>query len=709
MAGTKGISTSIELYDRISAPIYKMLSALDNLTSAFEDVETSMDGTFDRSNIDSARQAIDEAANDLNQVGNEIDENERKQDEFNDSVREGASATDGLMGKVMGLVGAYMGLQAVGKLVEMSDEFTQTTARIGMMNDAFNELNGTETETSEMMDLIYRAAQDARGSFGDMADVVARFGNNARDAFANQEEVVAFANLIQKQMTIAGAGTVEASNAMLQLSQALGSGTLRGDELNSIFEQAPNLIQSIADYMEIPIGSIREMAQEGELSAQVVKDAIFAATDEINAQFNAMPMTWGQIWTSMKNMALMQFQPVLNKISEMAQDEDIQGFTRGLMRSLATVAIILANIVGLVANVSAFFARNWTTISPIVMGVVFALLTYLAVLTWVTIQNKLHAISEAVKAAAQTMSTGATFAATAAQHGFNAALLACPLTWIILLIIALVGILIALSGWIAKTTGIAQSGIGIVTGALAVAVAFIGNLFVGIVNFAIDIFVVLWNFIGSFANFFANVFTDPIGAVARLFFDLVDGVLGLLETLARGIDAVFGSNLAGAVNGWRKGLSGWVDDKFGKGVEVFEKVDASSMHLGRFEYGNAWEKGAAFGDGLASKFGGIGWDTSKDIYEGYDCEVGQLPSNVAETAENTGKTANALDITNEELKYLHDIAERDVINRFTTAEIKVDMTNNNNISSDMDIDGVINLLTIKVNEAMEQAAEGVYA
>lgn len=164
-------------------------------------------------------------------------------------------------------VTAYISIQSVGKALDISDELTTTTARLNMMND------GVQT-TEELVNMVYAAAQDARGSFGDMADVVARFGNNAKDAFGSSEEVVAFADLVQKQMTIAGASTTEASNAMLQLSQALGSGVLRGDELNSIFEQAPNLIQSIADYLDVPIGQIREMASEGELSADVVKAAI---------------------------------------------------------------------------------------------------------------------------------------------------------------------------------------------------------------------------------------------------------------------------------------------------------------------------------------------------------------------------------------------------------------------------------------------------
>lgn len=242
-----------------------------------------------------------------------------EQGAFNDAINEGTENANGLMGAIKGAVAAYLTVNTVKSALNASDELMQTTSRLNMMND------GVQT-TQDLVNMVYVAAQDARGSFGDMADVVAWFGNNAKDAFSSSAEVVQFAGLVQKQMTIAGASTAEASNAMLQLSQALGSGVLRGDELNSIFEQAPNLIQNIADYLDAPIGKIREMAADGELSAGIVKNAIFAATDEINENFNSMPMTWGQIWTSMQNTATMAFQPVLQRINDIANSEQFRVF-----------------------------------------------------------------------------------------------------------------------------------------------------------------------------------------------------------------------------------------------------------------------------------------------------------------------------------------------------------------------------------------------
>ena len=301
--------------------------------------------------------------------------------------------------------------------------------------------------------------------------------------------------------------------------------------------------------------------------------------------------------------------------------------------------------------------------------------------------------------------------ATAAQYGFNAALLACPITWIVLGIIAIVAALVAMCNWIAETTGVAESGIGIIVGSLAVAAAVIGNIFVALINMVIDIFVVLWNFIAAFVNFFGDVFTDPIGAIARLFFDLVDCILGLLQTLASAIDTIFGSNLAGAVQGWRDDLGGWVDETFGKGNEIMATVNGEQWHVDRFDYGDAWDAGVKLGDGLANSISNFNKDNLlgnlPDDYSGYDAS--QIPSNIANTAGNTEKISDSLEITSEDLKYLRDIAETEAINRFTTAEIKIEMTNNNNVSSDMDLDGMVDYLANGVNEAMQKAAEGVHS
>lgn len=683
------------------------------LNSAIQEQNTLNEAMQDM-NIDGVNDAYLELENAIGSIQQYIRDNTDEQGNFNDEIQNGVDNADVLVSAVKRVLAAYLGIQTVTEALNISDEFVQTTSRLDMMND---NLQSTE----ELVNMVYAAAQDARGSFSEMADVVARFGNNAGDAFGSTAEVVAFANLIQKQMTIAGASTTEASAAMLQLSQALGSGVLRGDELNSIFEQAPNLIQNIADYLEVPIGEIREIASEGELSADVVKAAIFAASDEINAKFEEIPMTWGQIWQSMQNTALVAFSPVLHRLNDIANSDAFQNLVNGAIEGLATLANIVLNVFDFMASCGQFIADNWSIISPILYGIIAALAVYGA---YLAITKGIELASTAVKiamcvaeyahAAATGTAVAATTAETAAQYGLNAAFLSCPIVWIILLIIALIAIIITLCNWIAEVTGAADSGIGIIMGALSVANAFIGNLFVSLINMVIDIFVVLWNFIAAFVNFFGNVFTDPVGAIARLFFDLVDCVLGLLQTLASAIDTLFGSDLASSVQGWRDNLGSWVDDTFGPGEEIMAKISGEDLHVARYEYDEAWDSGVAMGDGiseaidnfsLSDLFGSTDIPTPDD----YTSQFSDIASSLDGISSDTGNISDALDITEEDLKYLRDIAEQEAVNRYTVAEVSIDMSGmKNTVNNGSDIDGFVSELTDAVNEAVDNSTEGVH-
>ena len=380
-----GISSSIKLTDQATGPLLSMANAANATANAFTRVLSACDSIMNTG-------GISELEKKTTQVGQKTDENTRKQEEYNQKLRDGGPAANGLLQKLERVAATYLTIQGIVKATALSDDLTQTTARLDMMNNSFNKINGTANETPDLVRNVYAAAQDARGAFGDMASVVARFGNNAKDAFADTDEIVAFANLVQKQMTIAGASTQEAANAELQLSQALGSGVLRGDELNSIFEQAPNLIQNIADYLDVPIGQIREMASEGELSADVVKAAVFAAADDINQKFESMPKTFGQVATQMQNTALMMFSPVLQRMNDLANSEQFTKASNGIIQSLAVASSVALEFVNLMIAGSGWIVDHWDIIGPVIAGVTAALVAYLAVSAYV-ILIQMHLIS----------------------------------------------------------------------------------------------------------------------------------------------------------------------------------------------------------------------------------------------------------------------------------------------------------------------------
>lgn len=705
----------------------------DNANAELEQLRMQLNQAIQEQNsLNQAIQNMDvSAANDaylrLSQtVGNTeryIRDNVDEQGRFNQEVSAGTQQANELTNTIKRAVAAYISIQSVGKALNISDELVQTTSRLNMMND------GVQT-TAELVNMVYAAAQDARGSFSQMADVVARFGNNAKDAFSSSEEVVAFADLIQKQMTIAGASTQEAANAELQLSQALGSGVLRGDELNSIFEQAPNLIQNIADYLDVPIGKIREMAADGELSADVVKAAIFSAADDINSKFNEMPMTWGQIWQSMQNTALIAFQPVLQRLNDLANSEAFQTFIQGAIEAMATLANILLNIFELVGTVGGFIADNWSVISPIIYGVIAALAVYAAYLGIVkgieiasAAATAIHSVAMSAKIGVMAALTGQTMAATAAQMGYNGALYACPVVWIIVLIIALIAVIMAVCSAIAKMTGIANSGFGVITGGVNVVIQFFKNLGLTVANIALGI----GNAIAALASNMMTAFHNAICSVQSWFYNLLSTALSVIEGICSAL------NKLPFVEFDYSGISSAADDYAAKASEAagnkedYQSIsDAFNEGFTTFDaFQDGWESdafnaGAAWGDGIADKvsnfslsdvFGQIDIPNVGDYTSGFNDAIANsgVGDSIGNIDDNTGKIKDSLEVSEEDLKYLRDIAEQEAINRFTTAEINVDMSGmQNTVNSGDDIDGFMTKLTDSVNEAVDNMTEGVH-
>ena len=686
--------------DQANAELERLRGQLDRMIQQQNDLNDAMD----RMNVGDINESYLRLSSTINVSEQHIRDNTDEQGRFNQEIQNSSASADELMNTIKRAVAAYVSIQSVGKVLSISDELVQTRSRLEMMNDGLQS-------TEELMNTVYESAQDARGSFADMASVVARFGNNAKDAFSSSEEVVAFANLVQKQMTIAGASTQEAANAELQLSQALGSGVLRGDELNSIFEQAPNLIQNIADYLNVPIGEIREMASEGELSADVVKAAVFAAADDINTKFESMPMTWGQMAQKMQNTALMAFQPVLQKLNDIGNSDGFQELSVKAIDAIATVANVALEGVDLMIAGGQMIADNWSWIAPIVYGVASALAAYNG---YLIVTKGLEMISTGIKIAlcaaeyAHAAATGtavtATTAQTAAQMGLNTALLACPLTWIVLAIIALIAILYAAVGAVNKFAGTSISATGLIGAAFAVLGSRMVNTFV----------VPSWNGFASLANFFGNVFNNPVAAVKVLFYDMCLTVLGYIQNLAHAIESLL-NKIPGVTVDITSGL-----DNFYAGLEKAQQAvkDESGwteyvQKMDYIDYRDAASAGYSFGEGVRDKvsglFGKVSLPNAGDYTSGLqDAITAGIGGDLGAISDDTGKIKDSLDITEEDLKYLRDIAEQETVNRFTTAEVTINQTNHNNISSEMDLDGVMSGMTDAVNEAIEITTEGVH-
>lgn len=691
------IKSALVLNDRMTAVLRSITRTLDLCVNGLEGIEVAGEKAFDPSAARQMHIAIGEANARLDEMEAGYRTVAAGQQKLNQQMQQGAGIAEGFVGKIRTVVGAYAGLKALKSAVELSDEMTQTAARINLMNDGLQS-------TDALMNSIFQSAQRSRGDYMDMAAVVAKFGNNARDAFSSSGEVVQFSELVQKQMKIAGASGTEASNAMLQLSQALGSGVLRGDELNSIFEQAPNLIQSIADYMGKPIGQMRELASDGKITADIVKNAMFAAADDINTKFEQMPMSWGDVFTRFKNDAVFALQPVLDEINNLANNANVQQMLSGVTTAISIAAKAAGGLLRVISGVYNFFVDNWSTIAPIVLGVAAVIGTF----------NLLLHASEIAQFAA---------AAAAKVHelgqralGFAIMFANSNLLIGITIVAAVVAGIILLCRHIAKTSDIANSTFGVIMGSLAAAGAFILNTVIGLVNAIIQF---VWtNFVEPFlgiVEWVLNVcnggFNSFGDAVANLIGQIISWFLSLGKVVTHIIDAIFGTD-------WTSGLSSMQDKvlSWGKNDNAITIDRAAPTIDYRVNYGDAFATGAAWGDGVTEKVKNKISDITDKLKGNFDFET-KLTGGIGETAtgqlgsiaDDTGSIAKSLDITNEELQWLRDIAEREAVNRFTTAEIKVDMSGmNNSISSDMDIDGVISKLTTDVDRALRTAAAGVH-
>ena len=700
------IKTAIALYDGVTAPLQSMHKAMGIVLNSFEAIQRASSNSVDASSIRQAREEWAKAGAAFDSIEQSIRDADNQQRKFNDRIKNGTTAADGLWKKLKGIAATVGGLAATKKIIGISDDLASTRARLNLLVDDGGSV-------SELEQKIMASAQRSRSAYFDTASAVSKLGLNAGGAFDHDmNQVIAFMEQVNKQFVIGGATAQEQSNAMVQLTQAMAAGALRGEELNSILDGAPRIARAIEQYMGVAEGSIKQYAEQGLVTAEVVKNALFDMADETNAKFESMPKTWAQIWTSMQNKALSIFNPILTKINQIANSEKFTQVTDGIINGLAGIASVATIVLDLMINGASWVVDNWGWIAPIIAGVATAYLVLhgvmLAYNTVTAISNALETI-KAARLAMTTIATGAqttaTFAQTAAQYGLNAAMLACPITWIIMGIIALIAVFYAAVAAVNHFAGTSVSATGIIAGTFTTLIAHILNSFV----------IPLQNAIASLVNFIGNAFNDPVEAVKVLFYDMCLTVIGYIKNLAQGIEDLL-NKIPGITVDITSGLDNFyaglqqaqqsVKDRMGW-VEYMKKWDY-------IDYSSAASAGYEFGQGVEKQIGGLFDFSSMDSMGAgndpfsFGNTLDGIYNNTGDIATNTADTADALDMSNEELELLRDIAERKAINEYTTAEIKVEMNNSNTISSEMDIDGVINLFEVKLREAVATSAEGAH-
>lgn len=671
-----GISADIQLFDSATSTLMNIISSVELLTEKLDEMQDVSGDVFNNDLIRDANSQLDAVADAVEVVENATEDAAISQEKYNRSIMTGRSYMDGFVRMVSSLAGAYIGVQGIKNGAELSDSITQTESRINIMND------GLQT-TDELMNDIYEAAERSRGSYLATADAVAKLGLNAGDAFQSTQEIVAFAEQLNKKFIIAGTDTAAMNGAMTQLVQALGSGVLRGDELNSVFEAAPTIIQSIADYMDVPVGKIKEMAQEGLLTADIVKDALLADTDATNEAFNGMKMTWGQLCEHLENEAIIAMDPVLDKLNELVNDEELQESLESLIQLIPVVADGLAEIIELAADLASFVMDYAPEAAGAIGGIVAAVVAYRTATALASAANSVLAGSFNVVALG-IGALGAMFGSLSAEVGST------QTAWIIFEDCFLTGwenIQLGLKtgqitvqavlneiAWLFELAGLhIKNGIDIQIVGILASVQWLINSVIDIINTLIDI----------------------VNEVPGISIPVIEEVsFGALDAMT---DEVYSNEEAMQKAGEYKDQAN--DALMDELASYSDQIDRDRM-----------ERKAAIDDAIDQNAAGWYEDTygRKEDTEalGYGNLIEDL--NNSELGQDIGDISDKLNITNENLKYLKDYAEQETVNRFTTAEIKVEMTNHNNINSEMDLDGVVNHLKDRVEEEMTRSAKGVH-
>ncbi|MCI9982340.1 tape measure protein [Clostridioides difficile] len=786
------IQTSIKIFDGMTPAFRNMTTSINTTINSLDRLQQRLHNPINVGSIQASQQSLNNIESILTRIEQKIGRNTNEQENFNNKIKQGSEAGSLLVSKLKSIAGIYIGIKGIESITKAADTIASTKARLNLMND------GLQT-TEQLNKMIYLSAQSARASYADTAAQVSKLGILAGEAFGSSAEVVKFAELMNKSFVIGGTSASEASAAMYQLTQAMAAGKLQGDEFRSIMENAPLLAEKIAQSMGKGKEALKDLSRTGAITADVVRNALFKASAEIEKKFESMPITFSQALTMMKNDAYMIFGQTLGKISGALQSvrfseivvsmrnvmiaissniydtlniiknilnsEFFSNLVQGFTFCTVVITKSLGSIVNTALNIVNIFAQNWSIIKPIVFGVASVFILFRGVLLATkiatignVIANVAHAASSSLSAlmtniqvAALMRSNGATLSATIATWGLNAALLACPITWVVLGILAFVVVVFVAVAAVNKFAGTSLTALGVIVGAVFAAVAFIQNIMIWLFNRCVDVNEGITNGWNQCVFLMKQAIAKGVIFIIEKMASLNDSVNNAGNALGKAF--VTGANIA--IRGVNKlidllnKIPGINIGKVGEATFTPVKADNSyikqqinslnrwvgdapeKIKLERMQYkdiGAEFQKGNALGTKWQNAISNKLKDTFdinkmledakdklglKDLWDkdnplnnlgGFG---GDLGKNVKDTAGNTAKMAKTMDKSQEDLKYLRDIAEQETINRFTGVNIKIDMNNTNNISKDTDVDGIVNVLTEKLNDAMVVSAEGI--
>lgn len=711
------IRTSIQMYDGVTATLQKIQDNASKTTQQFDNMNRHFQGAFSDDRFNAAKNGFDKIDNGIQQANNQ-------QEKFNKAIQNShshiAKAEAGFKGWQKAIIVAN---QALGLI-------RNTLGKLGVMNmdGAFDRID-TMNRFQKTVTVMTGDAVMAKAALGQLRDTTlgTAYGldvasKSAQGFLTRGMSLGAATNQVRiwaDAVSFYGEGTNQQLESVVDaIGKMYSKGKVEADQLDRLFDAGIGAAEIYAKAVNKSVGSVKKDLSSGAISAANFINTVSQALDSGISSGAAKEAgnTWATTFANMRaaitrgwTSIITEFDNALAQRGLPSSMEMVTMFGKKMEEILNSIADAMGSVIevamkiyNVMSTVCSFIVDNWSMISPVIYGVAFAMLFYKTALTIANIIEGISIFTKKLHVAALAMEEGATFAVTKAQYGLNAALLACPLVRIILAIITLVTIFYAVIAVINKFAGTSISATGIIAGSFMWLAALIGNIFIGTINsiiqwlwtWFVEPFIGIVEWVLNVANGGFNSFG---GAVANLIGQIISWFLSLGKVVTKIIDAIFGTN-------WTAGLSGLQDSvlAWGKNENAIT-LDRNAPEINhRFDMTDAFDKGYGWGAKLFDKESNKKDKSIDDLYNPID-----MYNNIADTADNTGKMAKGVKISDEDLKYLHDVAEREAINRFTTAEIKVEMTNHNSINGTRDIDGIVDYLRDELEETMSRTAEGV--
>lgn len=703
------INASIKLMNGMTQPLMNIVNSVNNVISTLRAVNNA-NINIDTSSLQASQNLLNQTSASLikhqEELENQFNKNAGAAGKVNEKLREGINPMDDLIGKAKKLALTLGGIALGKKLLNLSDEITGMNARVNIM-----AREGEDPEKIKQM--IFESAQRSRADYMETSNLASVIGMTAGNAFNNSKEVIDFSELMNKQFEIAGIRGAGKEGAMLQMRQAMSMGVLRGQEFRSVQENMPTMIPYLEKYLNVNRKKLKEMADDGKITADIVKNAMFAAGDDINKKFESMPMTFGAVATRISNIFIKEFEGVSQQLGKIVNGNDFANTVNtiangvrigvlaisGLITAVSTVINIIKELKVVAIPVLGMISYQFLAVkaAALASSVATAIASgsmsqYGIIVAGTTFATSMYSAAAAIGIMATGIMTGSVGMLSTGFAGLTAAIMTCPIMW---LVGAIILVVMGINHWVKKTNelqGTTYTTIGIITGVIYAGITAIINTIKYLVNNVYQSVALMWNTFATFAEGLVEFFFDPVNSVKTMFVGMARVILDSLYNVSSVLDKIFKTDVSSKIKDVRKIVDDYAENNIKDPVVKVARMDQTKNIL---EYGNieeAFKKGMNIGDGISEKISGV---------------MNTIAGNTANIAKNTEKTNSSLDLTKEELKYLRDVAEQEVINRYTTASINNNNTFNNNINSEMDVDGVVSKFYNGLAEAASTVAEGV--